>query len=414
MNAKRASVILGVFMAIVLVAGTVLQLFGAGTTTSSTTIIPTTTPVPTFPPPPAVGTVDFSQLYLHTTGAFAIGQPAGYEQVSPNASPNLAQVNMVNNASLSVIDAFVQDPQEPVTAADLSGFFTEDVLDRTWDFFTNWVETNRTATDTDLTIDFSVTLSGQQYVARQRAWTDGTWIYSVRVLTPANATEYLRAMLDGATASLIGFSQFAGTPLNWTAQYDHTTGAIVRYPSTWAVTDGGVGRPTSITGPDGAALRVETRAGATVDSADAADAVLQQIRPGAFVTSSEEISKGGSATAEAVSGYRLSFTSLTLDGDVQSGLAEVLNGPNNTLYIAVLQTPLASLTTAPEATEDPSAASISQYTQMMDTFGVLPVLNLSASSLPPTPVPTLTPPPVEAAPEPTEEATAEVTAEPAS
>lgn len=410
MNAKRASIILGVFMAVVLIGSTFLQLIGRNSTTTQT-VIPTATAIPTFPPPPSASELDFSTLYLHPTNIFAIGQPTGFEQASPSSNVNLAQVNMVNNSTLSVIDAFVQDPQESVTTEGLTGFFTADVLDRTWDFFTNWTESSRTADATGLTIDFAVTLQQQQYAARQRAWTDGTWIYSVRVLTPSNATDYLRALLDGSVASMLPFTQFAGTPLNWTALYDHTSGMVVRYPQTWTVTDGGAGRPATVSSPDGATLRVEARAGQTVDSQDAASAVLQQIRPGATVVLVEEVAQPASATAEAASGYQITYTTVTPDGEVQSGLAKVLNGPNNTLYVAVLRAPTAELGVADaEATVEPGS-SIAEYEQIISTFGVLPPLTLSASSLPPTPTPSNTPLPVtpSSTPEPTATNTATAT-----
>ncbi|MBL8147965.1 MAG: hypothetical protein JNL34_16420 [Anaerolineae bacterium] len=410
MNARRASIILGVFMAVVLIGSTFLQLISRNTTTTQT-VIPTATAIPTFPPPPNAAELDFSTLYLHPTNIFAIGQPADFTQVSPTSNANLAQVNMVNSNTMSVIDAFVQDPQEPVTSESLTGFFSADVLDRTWDFFTNWTESSRTADDTGLTIDFAVTLQNQQYVARQRAWTDGTWIYSVRVLTPSNAVDYLRALLDGAAASLLPFTQFAGTPLNWAALYDNTSGMVVRYPQTWRVTDGGAGRPATVTSPDGATLRVEARAGQTVDSQEAAAAVLQQIRPGAVIAASQEVSQEASTTAEATSGYRITYTAATPDGEVQSGIAQVLNGPNDTLYVAVLRAPTAELGAASaEATVEPGS-SIEIYEQIISTFGVLPPLTLSASSLPPTATPSNTPLPVTPSntPEPTATNTATAT-----
>ncbi len=408
MNGKRASIILGIFMAIVLVGGTLLQLFG-GQPTTTQTVVPTATVAPTFAPPPDAASIDFGLLYFHPTGIFAISQPTGFDQAAPSSSPSIAQVNMVNNTSLSVIDAFVQDPGRVVTAADLSGFFTPEILNGTWRSFTNWSETNRSATDSDLTIDFSVTLSQQQYVARQRAWTDGTWIYSVRVLTPSNATEYLRALLDGSANSMIGFTQFAGTSLNWTALYDSTSGSIIRHPATWQVTDGGAGRPTTVSSPDGAALRVETHTGQQIDSADAASAVLQQVRPNAAIATVEEVSQEGTSTSVAVSGYRITYTSLTPDGEMQSGIAEVLNGPDETVYVAVLRAPVAGLEQGAEAAQEPGVTdNLAVYWQIMNTFGVLPPMTLSPSSLPPTAVPTMTPVPA-ATEAPAPEATAEAT-----
>ena len=402
MNAKRASVILGVFMAVVLIGSTFLNLFQNRSTTTTTTV-PTATVLPTFPPPPDAAAIDFDTLYLHPTNIFAIAQPTGFEQASPSSTANIAQVNLVNNNSQSVIDAFVQDPQEPMTVEGLSAFFTDQVLDSTWSAFTNWSETQRVASATDLQIDFNVTLRGQQYVARQRAWTDGTWIYSVRVLTPENAGDYLKTLLDGEAASLVPFTQFAGTPMNWNAYNDFNSGLVIRRPQTWQVTDGGSGRPTTMTSPEGATLRVETRAGQTVDTQDAATAILQQIRPGAAVVTATPVTHEASATRQAATGWQLSYTAATPDGALQSGLATVLNGPDNTVYVAVLRAPTAALAGSAEATVDPNSEA-AQYEQIMSTFGILPPFNWSATTLPSTatPAPTLAPAP---------EATADVTAE---
>jgi hypothetical protein len=409
MNGKRASIILGIFMAVVLLGGTLLQLFG-GRNTTAQTVIPTTTPLPTFAPPPDVASVDFSQFYLHPTGVFAISQPTGFDQASPSSGLAIAQVNMVNNTSQSVIDAFVQDPGAAITAAGLSDFFTRESLAQTWRSFSSWTETNRAAGATDLTIDFSVTLSQQQFVARQRAWTDGTWIYSVRVLTPANATDYLVALLDGAASSMVGNTQFAGTPLNWTALYDPTSGAIIRHPNNWRVTDGGAGRPTTVTSPDNATLRVETRAGVTVDTPEAAGVILQQIRGNAVIAAVEPINRDATATSAAVNGFRVTYSSVTPDGEIQSGLADVLNGPDGMLYIAVLRAPDAALLDSAEATQEPGNLSdnLTLYRQIMDTFGVLLPLNWSATTVPPTPTPAATEAP---APETTAAPEAEVTPE---
>ena len=97
MNAKRASVILGVFMAVILIGSTFLQLISRNTTTTQT-VVPTATAVPTFPPPPNTADLDFGTLYLHPTNIFAIAQPTGFDQASPSQQVNLAQVNLVNNA----------------------------------------------------------------------------------------------------------------------------------------------------------------------------------------------------------------------------------------------------------------------------------------------------------------------------
>ena len=69
-------------------------------------------------------------------------------------------------------------------------------------------------------MDFELQSNNQTFVARQEAWTDGDWIYSVRVVTPANATDTLRYVLEGVVESLEPKKEFAGTPFDWNAYFD--------------------------------------------------------------------------------------------------------------------------------------------------------------------------------------------------
>jgi hypothetical protein len=65
-GARRASIILGVFMAIVLIAGVILPLFQQNITTTQPVPDPTAIPTATFPAPVAdLNTISFDQLYLH-------------------------------------------------------------------------------------------------------------------------------------------------------------------------------------------------------------------------------------------------------------------------------------------------------------------------------------------------------------
>ena len=87
------------------------------------------------------------------------------------------------------------------------------------------------------------------------------------------------------------------------------------------------GRPTSITG-EGAALRVESDAGTIIDGEEAASAWVENLRSGTNVLSVEAVSRDGT------DGYAVAYSYQTLDGDTQSGLAVLLNGPEETLHVA--------------------------------------------------------------------------------
>jgi len=414
-SARRASIILGVFMAIVLLGGTIIPLITRNQTTTTQTVDPTDVPTPTYPPVITDYTgISFDKVYLHPTGMYTIPEPTGWEVSSPSSNVGIAQVNMINQTQLSVIDAYVQDAEGTITPQDLDARFTRETILATWSNFRDPIETNRSFENDILTIDFRVGLAnGQTYVARQNVWTDGEWIYVVRVVVPENATEMLRYLLANLTGKITPFKQFATTPFNWAAYYDSVTNHIIRYPQGWTVTDSAPGRPTSIAGTSSEALRVEARAGVSVADEAAATAWIETERPGAAVLSVAPVTRG------EVSGFSVAYTYADVEGAPQSGLAVLLNGVD-ALHIANLHFPganidlntvVAPVEPAAEATELPGLLaggtdSLEQtLAQVMASFQLLPTLNLSASSLPPatpTALPTLAP---------TVEATAEITAE---
>lgn len=425
-SARRASIILGVFMAVVLLAGAVIPLITGNQTTVSQASDPTAVPTPTYPPVISdLNTISFDKVYLHPSGMYTIPEPTGWQVSQPSSNAGIAQVNMINNTQLSVIDAYVQDPETPVTAQDLDARFTQESINATWTNFRNPIETNRSLENDILTIDFRVELAnGQMYVARQNVWTDGEWIYVVRVVVPENATDMLRYLLANLTGKIVPFKQFAPTPFNWNAYYDAILNHIIRYPSEWAVTDSAPGRPASISSENGVTLRVEARPGVSVADETAAQAWVTTERPGATILSVTPVTRG------EASGFSVAYGFTDVEGAARSGLAVLLNGAN-ALHIADLRfpdtnvdlnaiettTPAADPSATPEAelpgllseSETPTTQIYQNLAQVMETFEVLPALNLSASSLPPA-TPTLIP--TIAAPTATPEATVEATAEP--
>lgn len=427
-SAKRASIYLGVFMAVVMIAGVFAPLIRQDAAQVTSTE-PTATVLPTFPAPPAdMSTIKFDKVFLHPSGIFSIGQPDGWSASQPNKGSTIAQVNLINNDMLAVVDTYIEDT--PISADLLSAHFSEAVINASWSNFSQWTETNRTLNGDHLVIDFNVTLSGRTYVARQTAWTDGAWIYVVRVLVPENATDLLRYLLDNFVQSMKPQEEFKGTPFDWDAAYDSTTSHIIRYPSDWTLTDSAPGRPTSISSSGGNInLRVEARANTSVADEAAARAFVEGLRSGNTVVSVVPVTRG------LGQGFSVAYGYTTVDGSKESGLTVLLNGPDGTLHVADLRFGTANIdlnavqlsASAPaaaataeataEATADAAASANNEafllLADVMSTFYVIEPLNLSPSSLPATP--TWTPVPLStlsltlAAP--TEEATSAATAE---
>lgn len=423
-SAKRASIYLGVFMAVVMIAGVFAPLIRQEssqiTTTSSTATV-----LPTFPSPPEdMSTITFNQVFLHPSGIFSIGQPLGWGASQPSQGVNIAQINLINNDMLAVVDSYVE--AAPITSDQLSAHFSEAVINASWSNFSNWQETNRTMQGDHLVIDFTVTLSGRTYVARQQAWTDGSWVYVVRVLVPENATDLLRYLLENFVKSLQPQTEFVNTPFDWDAYYDQNASHIIRYPSDWTLTDSAPGRPASVSSATGGInLRVETRAATSIADEAAARTFVEGLRSGNAVVSVKPVTRG------LGQGFSVAYSTTTVDGGQESGLAVLLNGPDGALHVAdlrfgtanidlntvVLTAADAAAATA-EATSEVAANSQAfvVLAEVMSTFYVIEPLNLSSQSLPATATPlptlalTLAAPTAEVTAEATAAATVEATA----
>lgn len=436
-QARRASIILGGFMAVVLIAGTILPLLGNNTTTTDT-VEPTTAPTATLPPPITDFTnITFDRSFLHPSGLFAVQQPPGWSASQPSQNDVQAQVNFINGDALSVIDVYVEKAGAAVTTEALDGRFTREVLDASWANFSNWRETNRRTEGDRLLIDFVVTLQGQDYVARQIVTTDGEWIYVTRVLAPNNATALITYLLENLPNGFTPFKVFNDTPFSWGSSYDPTFQHIIRYPAEWEVTDSAPGRLTNIASGNGVSLRVEGYANTAIPDAAAAESWVTSRRPNATILSTQPTERDG------VSGFSVAYTFANADGEAQSGLAVLLNGAN-VLHTANLYFPAGDIdlnniqpadTAAPTAIPTAEAtgeiadifgslddlapaqldindAIFTDLALVMNTFRVLPALSLSPDSLPPaTPTPLVLPTTIPA--ETTGEATADATSEPA-
>ncbi|MDZ4769515.1 MAG: hypothetical protein SGJ24_10325 [Chloroflexota bacterium] len=336
-SARRASIILGVFMVIVLLAGSIIPIFTGNQQpqVEQPQVNPTEAPIPTFPAPPTdLTAVTFDQVYLHPTGIFSIGQPIGWTASEPNKGATIAQVNLINNDSQTVVDTYVEDAGA-IQPAELDAHFSREAIGASWARFNQWSETNREFNEETgrLVIDFNVTSNRQQFVARQQAWTDGRWVYVVRVLTPANATQFLLYLLEGFSNSLQAYTGFEGSPLDWTAHYDSVYNHIIRYPGTWTLTDSAPGAPASITSADGVQLRVQGVADTQAADEAAARAYVESLRPGITVASVMPIDRAGT------NGFAVGYTYSTIDGEGQSGYVNLLNGADGALHVADLRFP---------------------------------------------------------------------------
>jgi hypothetical protein len=377
-STKRATVILGVIMIVAIGSSAILPLLGGNIQNPQTNVQPTDVPIPTFPAPITnLQSITFDQTYLHPTGLFTVAQPTGWDQAQPFTSADTARVTLSNFTALSVVEVSVIQPETPVTTPEeLDARYTSEYIRQSWSRYQNPRETARRTVDDKLVIDFEMTLQRQTYVARQESWTDGNWIYEVRVVTPENATDTLRYLLDNIIGTFHPNTQLAGSPTDWNAYFDSTNDAFIRYPSTWILEDDAPGRLASITADNDTVLRIEAQPDTTIGDEDAVRDWLEAERGGATVLSIEPI------TRDESEGFSVAYSFTNIDGEAQSGLVVLLNGPDNALHVANLRFAGADI----DLNTDAGQEAFGDLAAVMDTFTLMPSLNIvEATEEAPTP-----------------------------
>ncbi len=366
-RARRNLIIIGVVMLVAMGASTILPVLtqNVRNTANQPQVQPTDVPIPTFPAPiENLQSVSFDQTYFHPSGLFSVAQPSGWDSTQPLTNTDTARVTMTNGAALSVVEVSVVQPEQPVATLDeLDARYTTEYLNQSWSRYQSEHETARRREDDKIVIDFEMSLSRQNYVARQVAWTDGEWIYEVRVVTPENATDTLVYVLDHLVPTLAPNKQFAGTPMDWNAYHDQTTEAFVRYPADWTLEDSAEGRLASIAGSAGEVLRVENQPDTTIADDAAATAWVEANIDDATVVSVEPVTRG------EAEGFAVAYSYNDLDGEEYSGLAILLNGADDALRVANLRFPEAGV----DLNSDSAAESYGNLVTVMDTFMLLPV-----------------------------------------
>lgn len=376
-TAKRLTAIFGIMMAVVMGLSVILPSLGQNTAQTVQTQ-PTAVPIPTFAPPIANNLIAFDNTYLHPTGIFAVAQPSGWVQAEPTNTIDNARVTFTNPQALSVIQVDVQKPStidsdgdgvnDPLTLDNVDAQFTSTTLASSWSRYSTWEEAGQRKRENDkLTMDFELTLNNQVYVARQTAWTDGDWIYSVRVVTPENATDQLLYLLDNVSASLAPSKENAALPFDWNAHIDSVDKHIIRFPPSWILTDSAPGLPASITNGSNVALRVESDGGTVADE-DAARAWVETVRPNATVLSVQPVTRDNN------SGFSVAYSFKNVDGESQSGLALLLNDAEK-LHVANLQFPGADV----DLNNAETQPSYADYVSVLNSFKVVSDITLPAA-----------------------------------
>lgn len=383
---RFATYFIGGLMLIAIGGGSFLSLLSNQTANVQPTAAPSATPEPFPSPIPTETVIDFSRSYLHPTGLFSVPvpNPPVWDSIEPQTDIATHRYTVTMRNELRVIESYVYIPGTPVT--DLNAEFTEGALQQSWRLYENARPTSREMARRDegdtLVVDFELIYQGRNFLARHIAWTDGTRIFVVRVVTPDNARDELLRLLDGVRAGFVSYNQT--TPEDWTMFFDEQYRHSIRFPSTWRLTDSGRGVPASIEGAQGEVLRVEALPGTPVTDEAAARAWVEQSRPGAAILSVQPVTRG------ELSGFGVAYTFENLDGDPQSAYTILLNG-DTVVHVATLRFNAANV--------DLNATTEPQYEELktiLNTFSLFTSLNIAPPPMTATPVvtPALIPPTV--------------------
>jgi hypothetical protein len=360
---RRQYIVFSVVMVAVLSLSALAPIFTSGIV-EPTPVTPTTpTPVPVIPTPISdLSSISFENQVVSSTGLFSVAVPTGWEVGTNTATPTEAQLTQRNTPAESVIETRVILPPAPVSDVEgVRAFFDDAWLASSWRDYTSWDKASDSVVGDSYVADFNLRRTTRNFIARQEAWTDGTWIYMVRVVTPPNAPEQLKYVLDGVRRSLVANTQFEGAPFNWSSYFDTTNKYLIRFPTSWAVTDSASGAPTSLAG-DGASLRIETMAVALADTTAAETWVTETY--GATIVSSQAVDRFGTP------GFAVAYQVPDADGGTVSGYAVILV-EGERVHVADLRMPGAGI----DLNAEDDAQQYGTWKQIMDSFGLFPEIN---------------------------------------
>ena len=327
--------------------------------TAPTAQPPTPTPLPT--PIADLNSITFHSQLLHPSGLFTVGQPVGWTPFASQSTPQEAQMTLRNDAALSVIEYRLMRPETPPSSGDdVSAFFTQSWLAASWRDYTRWTEETRQVQGNELVMDFNLERGAQRFIARQLAFTDGTYIYGVRVVAPPNAAEMVRYMVDNARKTFDVNDQFAGIPMEWKGYYDASYGHLLRYPDSWTLDDSAPGAPASFSASGGITLRLEAVEASQIDDEGQARALVEAVVSGARIKSVQTREQFGKTA------YLVSYGTQNVDGDPISGLA-LLIPDESRVHLANLR--LAGQDV--DLNESSSNTTISQAVQVVETLALL-------------------------------------------
>jgi len=310
---------------------------------------------PTVPPGGTTVTSDFT--YFHSSAVISLPHLIGWDPASnpnqpaeekvepivntsgtPAAGSQISRVGVtfINGTTLSVVHAFAErDPERKAkTLQDLEGYYNADNLKQAWANFTGgFKELNRRADGNLYIINFELYLDTNTYLGRQVSRFEGDWLMVLRLVAPNNNPQLLDQLQNAIAPQYNLWTQALNAPISWSAIADYASGYVIKYPPDWRITDGSAGRPFTVSGTLGAdSITLTTRAepGKAVKTEADAQAWVKANISNATVQTVKADNRGDTP------GFSVAYSNPDPDGNQRSAFVTLLNGANNTLYVANL------------------------------------------------------------------------------
>lgn len=367
----RLAAFLGLAMVLTVIASMVLTtLLPAGVTRSpdvpdQTNFLQDPTPGPVvFPTPDPNGPgLARAVLAVHPSGTFTIAQPQGFTPTH-SASELVHSFSMVDTGRFSVIHAYLQAFAGPQDLNTLDIYNSQGTLAATWSSYDSWTETGREQAGGRLVIDFTLGLGENTYLAREITWPvaeNPAIIYVIRFVVPDNNLALLGELELMIIPSYDAIPEALTVPLVWPGVASTTGGYALRYAPDWTLVEAASGSLTTLTTPDGGTLTLTTEDN-VIASEDDARAWAEASRTDVSVLAVEPVER------TLGEGYAVTYTFATADGEPQSGLSLLLNGPEDQTKIATLRLDQADVNLLDPQTRTAQAV----LWQALDTFTPLP------------------------------------------
>ncbi len=364
----RISALVGLFMIIASMLLTSILPVGLDRQPTSPPSQPTldlTAPVVVFPTPDPDGpALEIAQVYIHPAGTFLVIQPQGFTPSATSGS-TVNSLSLVDGARYSVIHAYIQEYSTPQDATTLDAANDAAALAASWSEYDGWRETGRRIDADSVTIDFTLDLAGNTYLARHITWTaaeDPRLVCVVRLVAPGNNAPLLDALEALVRPSFHVLPDGLRAPLDWAGIVDPAAGYVIRHPAGWTLADGGPGRVvTTLTSAGGDTLTLSAASGTLEAPADA-ESWLTENRPGAEALDMQPVTR---AYGE---GYAIAYRFSDADGATHGGLALLLNTPGGQIISANLR--LAG--EAVNLLDEDEASAYGDIWRMLNTFAPLP------------------------------------------